>query len=387
MKKNYVEDFKRKLEDEYSKIKQDVQKPNILVVGGTGVGKGSLINMVFGKNIAKIGVGKPVTQEIECHEDGQIDVRLYDSRGYETESSDDDKFLQNVTSFVKAETDPLKTIHLIWYCISAAGGRVTDYDLNAIKTFLNLNLPIAVVFTETDRSTNEKIAEMKSVIDIPDIKIFETTIMPQQYNQVQELVKWSVEKLPDSLRHSFIKSQRANLELKNEEANKYIKQHCVVAFGVGFTPRPFSDAPLLVSNEMYLIARLFHLYDLDSISDIISMTGVSIIIEKLASYYGKSATYKLIELFPKAGSVAKGLIDGGVGAIMTAAIGKAVSIIASEICRANLSGEFEQVKEMVIKFAPLCQEYAKMYVQSGKKEDDIINDKRLCRKISNVTSL
>ena len=117
------------------------------------------------------------------------------------------------------------------------------------------------------------------------------------------------------------------------------------------------------------------------------MTGVSIIIEKLASYYGKSATYKLIELFPKAGSVAKGLIDGGVGAIMTAAIGKAVSIIASEICRANLSGEFEQVKEMVIKFAPLCQEYAKMYVQSGKKEDDIINDKRLCRKISNVTSL
>ncbi|GAA7866768.1 hypothetical protein HpMS191_06220 [Helicobacter pylori] len=46
-------------------IKKEKPKMNILLMGATGVGKSSLINALFGKEIAKAGVGKPITQHLE----------------------------------------------------------------------------------------------------------------------------------------------------------------------------------------------------------------------------------------------------------------------------------------------------------------------------------
>ncbi len=46
-------------------IKKERPIMNILLMGATGVGKSSLINALFGKEIAKAGVGKPITQHLE----------------------------------------------------------------------------------------------------------------------------------------------------------------------------------------------------------------------------------------------------------------------------------------------------------------------------------
>ncbi|GAA9658956.1 hypothetical protein HpHCM55_06840 [Helicobacter pylori] len=46
-------------------IKKEKPIMNILLMGATGMCKSSLINALFGKEMAKVGTGKPVTQHLE----------------------------------------------------------------------------------------------------------------------------------------------------------------------------------------------------------------------------------------------------------------------------------------------------------------------------------
>ncbi|MGT0091723.1 GTPase [Helicobacter pylori] len=52
-------------------IKKEKPTMNILLMGATGVGKSSLINGLFGKEMAKAGIGKSVTQHLEKYVDGE----------------------------------------------------------------------------------------------------------------------------------------------------------------------------------------------------------------------------------------------------------------------------------------------------------------------------
>ncbi len=57
----------------YDNIEKTTRIPmmNILLMGATGVGKSSLINALFDKEVAKAGVGKPITQHLEKYIDEQ----------------------------------------------------------------------------------------------------------------------------------------------------------------------------------------------------------------------------------------------------------------------------------------------------------------------------
>ena len=98
VKMNQNEDFVQKFEEEYEKVRKGVKKPNVLLAGQTGAGKSSIVNMIFGENVAVVGTGKPVTQDIDVYESDDCDVRIFDSKGYEIGEDANKEFYDMIIS-------------------------------------------------------------------------------------------------------------------------------------------------------------------------------------------------------------------------------------------------------------------------------------------------
>lgn len=358
-----ADELDEKLVKEYKKVNSELKKPNILVAGMTGVGKSSLINMIFGEGVAKVGTGKPVTQKIAIYESDDTAVRIYDSKGYEFGEKEDAEFYKDVVGLAKNPSDEDKKVHLVWYCISCSNGRVTDYDLKAIKEFHSAGIPVAVIFTKAELTSEEDLRDLKEVLpQWAAASTFETSTINDEFNHVSDLIEWSQGQLPEIVRESFVKAQTLDVSLKWKKAHLIIGQHAATAFGVGFVPIPFADAPILVANEIALVARILSLYDLSSLKDIVKGTVLDIALSSV----GKSLAHALVKLLPGGGQIVGGVINGSVGAAITFALGEAVSSASCGIVKARLANNDALVETLISEFGSTVSTLVKEYYKSGK---------------------
>lgn len=151
----------------------------ILVLGKTGSGKSSFINYFAGQDLAKTGIGKPITEKMHKYilNGDDFKIEIYDSKGIEVETVSDD--IKSYIGKIKKENstnDILNGIHGIFYCVSMASGRFEDKEINIIKEIMKETCQnIHIILTMCDSVDSMVIDKMREKIKnnfSEDIKIF-----------------------------------------------------------------------------------------------------------------------------------------------------------------------------------------------------------------------
>ncbi len=332
------DNFEKQFEEEFEKQKRAIKKPNLMIVGGTGVGKSSLVNLVFGEEVAKVGNGKPITKGCDRYENENIPIVIYDTEGYEINdkgesySNFNKVVLKKIEEFQTLELD--KQIHVVWYCISISNKRITDYDISILKKLRNtFSKKICIVFTQcdNDNETNdgkgEISEEFKKVIlrDFEKIDIFETSNNKELKLDLDNLIDWTEEVLPnEELKNSFIASQKCSLEKKRKKAYEIVAGFATTtAASAGLNPFPLSDSLLIVPQQIAMIIKITNIFGFNSSSKLI----LSIVETQIVSFVGKQLATSLLKLIPGFGQI----VNAGVAGIITGGIGAAIIEIYTKI--------------------------------------------------------
>lgn len=325
-----------RLEEQFDNEMAQVSRPNLMIVGGTGVGKSSLINLIFGKSIAKVGTGQPVTRGCERYEDPKVPLVIFDTEGYEVSEGkiSAGNFREKIIPEIKQRKNKAlnEQIHLIWYCLSVANHRITDFDLDNLRLITDqLDIPVAVVLTQCDaepiddQGNGETSQIFRQVLLENGVtcEVFETcannpTHDPELKLDLEKLIDWSSTSLSnDSLRQSFVAAQIASLQAKRSEAMNIIMTYsATTAASAGFNPVPMSDALLIVPQQIVMAASLAKIYGIDSMGEI----AVSMLKGQIISLMGRQLAASLTKLIPVLGQ----FINAGVAGVITGGLGLAL---------------------------------------------------------------
>ncbi|HEY8662793.1 MAG TPA: GTPase, partial [Propionibacteriaceae bacterium] len=110
--------FTESFRAEFDRQAAAIGRFNLAIFGKTGTGKSTLINAVFGTEVAKTGIGEPVTQGSHLYVDRRGTLGIFDTRGLEI-GRDDGALIRELKDVIKGlRKKPLsEQIHCAWYCV------------------------------------------------------------------------------------------------------------------------------------------------------------------------------------------------------------------------------------------------------------------------------
>ncbi|OKH52862.1 hypothetical protein NIES2101_13090 [Calothrix sp. HK-06] len=301
---------------------------NILIAGGTGVGKSTLINAVFQGDFATTGQGRPVTQNTREIKKPGIPLSIFDTRGLEMANFNETfKALRQCISSRKT-TDPNQHIHVAWVCISEESRRVESAVEQLVQILHEYNIPVIVVITKaiSDRDFKNKVLDILpsalNVIRVNSIatKLDNGTLI--EPSGLKELVDLTMQVIPEGQKSAFAASQKVDLEQKKNRCHKIVAGATTLAAGVGFSPVPFSDYVLLVPIQVGMLAGISATFGLSIDEGFLSTIVASTITGTIGTVTGKTIAANLLKFVPVIGSTAGGLMQASVAVAITTAFGE-----------------------------------------------------------------
>lgn len=379
----------------YKEVRESIKKPNILVCGGTGVGKSSIIRDIFdflpGEGPSIGNEGRPETRGILEYSSENSTVNLFDSEGYELNDAERGDFFRNeIVSFIdkrRKESNELENhIHEVWYCISAAGERFFDWDKAMIDEIRKQNIPMMIIITQVDRTDEESLAVIKDAITTkcPGITQFtySTGITPDMgdlyttYVQKAEILNWAMQNIDVSLANGLISAVKGSIGEKRAHilrtvVPKYTSLAAATVAATTFVPVPFTDSAALTAMQVKMGMEIAQVYGIDKtvgalVKDMLSSTAVSAA--------GRSIAAKLIGCIPYVGKAVELTVNTGVATAITGIIGASMTVLYEQYLK-NCVDNNGKAKIPIQDFFTADQIKAAMnYVMKNKKEFNIGDD-------------
>ncbi len=310
---------------------------NLAVFGKTGVGKSTLVNAVFGRDVARTGVGSPVTKGLVYYRHPDGFLGLYDSEGFETGTAGD-AIVAGLRSLVEQHRAKAvdEQIHAVWYLVRWSDRRFEQGQEQFVRALAALGLPVILVLTQVpnrDGQVHPEALEFARYIEGLDLpisphgRVLLTNALTDPFSGspvygLQSLLDVTYEVIPAAAEAALTAAQVLDVGRKKKAVAAIIKQAVVVAAGVGATPIPFADAALLVPNQVTMIARITAAYGLPPSRSRALATAGSVVLTGGATMAGRYAVTSLLKFVP-GGAVAGSAISATVAAALTKAVGHA----------------------------------------------------------------
>ena len=307
----------RVLSAKWEERQAEMGKVNILIAGRSGVGKSTLVNAIFGREVAKTGLGRPVTDSIVWYEPDDLPVRLCDTRGLE---------LARYAETLGALRDEIRRadppIHVLWLCIAEPSGRIEDAERELLAMCRAQGIPGITVLTKAwllEDMTQAAREGLPGTADV--IRVMARGADGGPPRGIVELVQSTLRLLEGGARDAFNAAQQVDIEAKRSAALKVAAGAAASAGLAAATPVPLADSAGVLTVNIGMIAGIAVAMGVPLSRANMLPVATSIVGALAVTFGARMLGGSILKLIPGVGSVVGGAINAGLASSATYGLG------------------------------------------------------------------